>query len=238
MSVVVRTVAIVMDVAPTEPSEASGPESGRTVTSTLSTAGSVLANYVLPAVMALVFVFGVAVLASRVDLLASWSGDHDGNGQHVVRACEPVEDRSGNRWVCEGTLVVDGTGTEVRADLVTSRDATVSAQPYVGQRNKVFFDPGRIGTVYPTTERLNELTRLYVSVLPRLLLTVGAATWLAGWALTRRLDTRDLLVRDKVRLPGRFGWRSRGLQWILMAGLALLGAHLLTTRVIGSLASF
>ncbi|MEL6982820.1 MAG: hypothetical protein AAFO29_10390, partial [Actinomycetota bacterium] len=144
----------------------------------------------------------------------------------------------GDGWVCSGALVVDGSTVDVRSDLVTSRGASASSQPYVGERTEVFFESDNLGTVHPTAYRLNELARLFVSLLPRLLLTGGALLWLAGWALTRRVDATDLLVRDTVRLPGRFAWQRRGVTWIVVGAGVLLGNYLLTTRVIGSLGTF
>ena len=75
-------------------------------------------------------------------------------------------------------------------------------------------------------------------MLPRLLLFVGSAIWLAGWYLTRDLDASDPVVNDALRFPRRFSWQTRGLRWIA-AGVAMIVInHLLVTRVIGSLATF
>ena len=193
---------------------------------------------VLPAAMALAVVVGATFTATRLDLLIDWSERHAGRGEHVVTSCGPVDARGGDRWSCEGALVVDGSSVDVRSDLVASRNATSSHQPYVGQRTEVFFDLDELGTVHPTAQRLNELARLYLSLLPRILLTGGAAMWLAGWALTRGVDSADLLVQDRIRFPGRFAWQRRGLTWIVVAAGALVANHLLTTRVIGSLGTF
>ena len=193
---------------------------------------------VLPVVMALAVVIGLALTAARLDLLVDWSERYEGSGEHVVASCGSVEARGGDRWSCEGALVPDGSTVDVRADLITSRNAASSRQPYVGQRTEVFFDPDRLGIVHPMSYRLNELARLYLSLLPRLLVAGGAAIWLAGWFLTRGVDADSLLTRDRVRFPGRFTWQRRGATWILVAVLALIGNHLLTTRVIGSLGTF
>ncbi len=198
----------------------------------------VVRPYLLPALMAVLLVIGIGLVGSRLGLLVDWSERYGGAGEHVVTGCEPEDVRGGDRWVCDGALVIDGSTVDVRSDLVVSRGAAVSRQPFVGERTDVFFDPEVLGTVHPVPHRLNELARLYLSLLPRILLAGGAGLWLAGWALTRRVDADDLLVRDRVRLPGRFAWQRRGLTWLLVAGLALLGTHLLTTRVLGSLGTF
>jgi len=195
-------------------------------------------DYVIPVTMAVLCVIAMLLTASRVGLLLDWSDRYDGAGEHVVSACFADEVAGGESWMCSGALVADGSTVDVRSDLVTSRGASASARPYVGQRTDVFFDSGNLGVVHPTAYRLNETARLFVSLLPRLLLAGGALIWLAGWALTRRLDTTDLLVRDSVRLPGRFVWQRRGITWLLVGVGAFIGAHLLTSQVIGSLGTF
>ncbi|MEM9561026.1 MAG: hypothetical protein AAGA93_00320 [Actinomycetota bacterium] len=194
--------------------------------------------YVLPVVVAVLLVVGVSITVSRVGLLIDWSDTFSGSGEHVVVGCEAEDVRSGDRWVCDGAMIATGSSIDVRADLITAKGAATSRQPFVGEENEVFFDPDDLGTVHPVPYRLNELARLYLSVLPRALLAGGAALWLAGWALTRRVDAADLLVRDRVRLPGRFVWQTRGLQWLMVALASLVLNHLLTTRVIGSLGTF
>ncbi len=198
----------------------------------------VIRPFVLPVAMAVLLVVGISVTVSRVGLLIDWSERHRGSGQHVVVGCEAEEVRSGDHWICDGAMIATGSLVDVRADLVTSRGAATSRQPFVGEEHEVFFDPDDLGTVHPVPYRLNELLRLYLSVLPRVLLAGGAALWLAGWALTTRVDASDLLIRDRVRLPGRFVWQTRGMQWLVVALGSLVVNHLLTTRVIGSLGTF
>jgi hypothetical protein len=194
--------------------------------------------YLAPGLMALLFVLGLSLSATRLGLLLDWPDRYDGTGRHLVLGCEAAGAGGGDAWVCDGALVVDGSSTDVRSDLVTSRGAVASHQPYVGERTEVFFDGGDLGTVHPTSYRLNELARLYLSLLPRLLLVGGAAIWLAGWYLTRNLDVADLVVRDRVRFPGRFVWKTRGAQWLTVAVLWGIGNHVLTGRVLGSLGTF
>lgn len=195
-------------------------------------------EYAAPVAMALLCVLGLALSASRLGLLLDWPERYDGAGEHIVSGCEAGDVAGGDSWVCSGAMIADGSSVDVRADLVTSRGAAASARPYVGQRTDVFYDTDDLGTVHPTALRLNELARLYLSLLPRLLLVGGTMLWLSGWALTRKLDTTDLLVRDTVRLPGRFAWKRRGLIWLTVAAGVLAGNHLLTSRVIGSLGTF
>lgn len=195
-------------------------------------------DYVVPVAMALLCVVGMLLTASRVGLLLDWSERYDGAGEHIVTGCAADSVAGGDSWICSGALTVDGSTVDVRSDLVTSRGASASSQPYVGERTEVFFESDNLGTVHPTAYRLNELARLFVSLLPRLLLAGGALLWLAGWALTRQVDGTDLLVRDSVRLPGRFVWQRRGVTWIVVGIGALVANHLLTSRVIGSLGTF
>lgn len=195
-------------------------------------------DYVVPVAMAVLCVIAMLMTASRIGLLLDWSDRYDGAGEHVVSACSADDVAGGDSWLCSGALVADGSTIDVRSDLVTSRGASASSRPYVGQRIDVFYDSDNLGVVHPTAYRLNEMARLFVSLLPRLLLAGGTLIWLAGWALTRNLNTTDLLVRDAVRLPGRFGWQRRGVTWLLVGAGVFIGVHLLTSRVIGSLGTF
>lgn len=197
-----------------------------------------LRPYAMPGLMSVLFLLGVALSLTRLGLLLDWSDRYDGVGEHIVLGCEADGVAGGDVWRCDGALVAEGATSDVRADLVASRGAISSERPYVGQRTDVFFDSDRLGTVYPLTRRPNELTRLYLSLLPRLLLTGGAAIWLAGWFLTHQLDAGDLLLRDRVRLPGRFVWQSRGSRWLLVAALALVANIVLTAQVLGTLGTF
>lgn len=194
--------------------------------------------YVIPVTMALLCVIGMLLTASRVGLLLDWSERYDGAGEHTVTACFADGTSGGDSWMCNGALVADGSTVDVRSDLITSRGASASSRPYVGERTDVFYDSDNLGVVHPTAYRLNELARLFLSLLPRLLLAGGALIWLAGWALTRNVDGTDLMVRDSVRLPGRFVWQQRGITWMVVAVGALIGNHLLTSRIIGSLGTF
>lgn len=198
----------------------------------------VVRPYLLPGAMGLLLVVGLALSVARLGLLLDWTSRHSGTGEHVVLGCEADGVSGGDVWRCDGALVVEGSISDVRSDLVSSRGALSSHRPYVGERTEVFFDPDRLGTAYPLARRLNELARLYLSLLPRLLLAGGAALWLAGWSLTRGLDTTDLLLRDRVRLPGRFVWRTRGSRWLAVAALTLAVNTLLTTQMLGTLGTF
>lgn len=194
-----------------------------------------LAQYVLPVLMAALCVLGVTLTVQRAGLLRMWSEDYDGRGAFLVESCAATDVVGADRWLCAGRYSAEGDGVESRSTLATSLGAFASNRPYVGQRFEVFHRTGEFAEVYPLQYRLNEMTRLYLSVLPRLLLAAGSALWLAGWLLTRRIDADDLLARDAVRLPQRFTWRSRGVTWIAVAGLVLGLNHLLTVKVIGSL---
>jgi hypothetical protein len=195
-------------------------------------------HYLLPGLMVVACVLATTLTAVRVGDLRYWSEIHDGRGQYQVRSCTADTGLGADVWRCDGALVADGSSTDVRSDLVTSLGAFASRRPYVGQQIDVFFDETELGTVYPLQSRLNELARLYLSLLPRVLVLVGAAMWLVGWHLTRNLDPSDLVARDSIRFPQRFAWQARGLRWMAAAVGFLVVNHLLATRVIGSLGTF
>jgi len=96
----------------------------------------------------------------------------------VVEIPFPHHRFGADQWRCEGTLYGDGAPAPARSTLVTSSGAYVSDRPYVGEQFEVFHQVDDEATVYPDADRLNELTRLYLSLLPRVLLFVGGAIWL------------------------------------------------------------
>ena len=194
----------------------------------------VLGDYVVPVAMALVFLASLLLFAERASYLLAWDDLYDGEGRFLVERCEADRGLGSDRWVCQGrvdTELHQGTSGQ----LITSLGAYTSDRPYLGERYDVFFPTGDARTVYPLGDRLNELARLYLSLLPRLLVLVGSVIWLLGWALTRRHLDADFVTRDRMRLPQRFGWQRQGITWIV-AGLGLLVFnHLLTRLVLGSL---
>lgn len=192
-------------------------------------------EYALPIVVATVCVLSLGLTLNRVSLLAGWSDDYAGAGSFVVEGCEESGGLGADQWRCGGTLFADGAPTPASSTLVTSSGALVSDRPYVGQEFEVFHRTGEESVVYPDADRLNELTRLYFSLLPRVLLFGGATIWLVGWWATRRVRDQDPVERQSIRFPGRFAWRSRGATWMIVGLAVAVGNLLLVNRVIGSL---
>ncbi len=193
-----------------------------------------VAGYGVPVLMAIVFLFSLTLSIQRAGFLRDWSESYGQTSSYLVVGCGPIERFSGDQWACDGRLD-QGVSREGPSTLITSREARASSRPYVGERLDVFFAADSSATVYPLQYRLNELTRLYLSLLPRLLVMFGSIIWLAGWALTRNLDPADFVTRDSMRLPQRFSWRSRGITWIISGLGFFVVNHYLTTRVLGSL---
>ncbi|MEM7271789.1 MAG: hypothetical protein AAF547_01805 [Actinomycetota bacterium] len=194
-----------------------------------------LAGYVLPVLMAVILAVSLNLTLERAGELRTWLADFSGAGTFLVQSCAAEDDTGAPTYRCAGRLTTAGADQSIRTSLVTSRQALTSDRPYLGERLEVFHAEGDRSVVYPVAFRLNELTRVYLTLLPRLLLFVGAVVWLAGWFLTRNLDPEDVVTRDGVRIPQRFGWRARGINWIAAAALVLGINYLVTTRVIGSL---
>lgn len=194
-----------------------------------------LAEYGLPVLMALIFAISANMTIQRAGALNGWLSEHSGAGSFGIEACAPDGGFGSANYRCSGQLTAEGAETSIRTSLVTSRDAFASERPFVGEQVQVFHAVDDRSVVYPVQFRLNELTRVYLTLLPRLLAMVGATLWLAGWFLTRNLDANDAVVRDRVRFPGRFNLRSRGVTWISVAAGAVVFNYILTTRIIGSL---
>lgn len=188
-----------------------------------------------PVLMAILTLVALSLTINRAGALAGWAEGYDGTGEFLVESCQQQPAFGGGQWSCSGRLTSEGADQELRTTMITSMGARVSERPYVGQRLEAFHASGDRSEVYPLAYRLNEMTRLYLSLIPRLLLMVGAVMWLAGWFLTRNTDPDDLVARDGMRLPQRFGWKTRALNWFIAAGAVWVINYLVTTRIIGSL---
>lgn len=190
---------------------------------------------VLPLLVVVVFLFALTASLGRAGVLRSWSADYSGRGEFLVESCSESLRRGPDQWSCTGWFTAADESSAVRSQLTTSLGAYVSDRPYIGERFDVFHPVDEVAEVYPIEFQLNEVARLYMSLLPRLLLMIGALIWLAGWFTTRNLDSEDLVTGDSIRIPQRFGWRSRGVTWMAVA-LGTYGLYLLVSiRVIGSL---
>jgi hypothetical protein len=196
---------------------------------------AVVRDAVLPLLMVVLFLVALSATLDRAGVLRSWSSDFSGRGEFLVESCGEILNRGADQWGCRGWFTPEGQATVEGTQLVTSHGARASGRPYVGQQLGVFFEVGRFGQVYPVEYQLNELTRLYLSFIPRLMVMIGALLWLVGWFTTRNLDADDPITKDSVRFPQRFNWRGRGVTWIVAAvGVAALN-YVVTTRLIGSL---
>ncbi len=209
----------------------------------------------LPVVVGALFILSVMFLVDRVQFLAGFDDELAGSGSFQVTQCDALGGERG-QWLCNGALTVDGRLTEVSSRLLATSGATTSSRPYVGQQLDVFFRPEESGTVYPRSARLGELTRLYIQLVPVLLLLFGSLLWLVGWAAKRfsspSQSTDEIIVVEKGRLlqpswtvgdlgfgPVKLGSagsiQRRGGIW-MVAGLAVaVGVALLGRLVLGSL---
>lgn len=199
-----------------------------------ATVGTVV-DYVLPGLVAVLVVLSLTMTLSRASTLRTWTADYDGAGDFLVESCVAQPAFGGGQWQCGGRLVSQGSTQELRTTLASPIEARGADRPYVGERMEIFHADGDRGIVYPLAYRLNEMTRVYLSLIPRLLLFVGSLMWIVGWFLTRNTDRDDRVARDAMRLPQRFGWQTRALTWFAAAGVVWVLNYLVATRIIGSL---
>lgn len=194
-----------------------------------------LVDYALPALVALLVILSMAMTFNRAGELRTWSADYAGAGEFLVESCVAKPAFGGGQWTCAGRLTSEGASQELRTSMATPIGARVSERPYVGQRLDVFHATGDRSLTYPLAYRLNELTRMYLSLIPRLLIFVGSLMWIVGWFFTRNIDRDDYVARDAMRFPQRFGWQTRAMTWFGAAGIVWVINYLVTTRIIGSL---
>ncbi|MEM7324904.1 MAG: hypothetical protein AAF531_17590 [Actinomycetota bacterium] len=199
--------------------------------------GAVL-DIVFPVVMVVVLLVSLTMTLNHASALRTWSADYDGAGRFLVESCTAQEAFGGGQWLCAGRFTTEGATQELRTTLASPIEARGATRPYVGQRLEVFHASGDRGIVYPLSYRLNEITRVYLALIPRLLVMVGALMWVVGWFLTRNVDPDDLVQRDTMRLPQRIGWQARAFNWFIAAGIVWAIGYLVSTRIIGSLGTF
>lgn len=196
-----------------------------------------------------------ALLASRVMLLSEWAGRYGSTGLFQVDQCEAAAGRVSRQWRCQGELTLADEAGRARTVLVATRDTVTSFRPYVGQRLDVFFRDDNIGRVYPQRSQLAELTRLFFSLFPRLLLFLGALTWLFGWLQSGRrtpgasqtlvmvegMRPRDRRFLEAGERSGRLRHfspqrlKKRGQAWMLTGVATAVILVLLMRYVVGSL---
>ncbi len=176
-------------------------------------------------------------MAKRVGLLLDWNETFSGAGDFTVVTCEPEAVFGPDRWRCQGRLTTD-TVERQPAVLLAGKEARMSRRPYVGQQVDVFYDPetadqGEL-VVYADDAQLGELARLYLGLVPLVMILVGAAGSLLGSALAR--------IASRPTNTGSW-WRTsplvvdlprRGVIW-LTVGVTLFVVHQLLVRyVLGS----
>lgn len=197
-----------------------------------------LSRYAVPVGMALVLVVSGSLLAERLQFLRGWSDTYSADGRFLVDGCAESGGLGADQWVCRGTLdtlsiPVNSLASGATPSLITSAGAHVSQRPVSGATVPVFFDPTRPATVHPTGDRLAEVARLYLSLLPRLLLTVGAALWLFGWFVANpNFAPRSRRLRG---LAQQEAWTSRGAAWLTAGVLTMAANYVVVHWVIGSL---
>lgn len=214
-----------------------------------------LMSMAAPVLVATVLFLSGALLVGRVMLLSGWGGRYGSTGVFQVDQCEAAGGRVSRQWRCQGELALAEDAGLTRSVLVASRDTVTSFRPYVGQRLDVFFRDDNIGRVYPQRSQVAELTRLFFSLFPRLLLFLGALTWLFGWLLSyqrkpddnptlvmvegsRPRDRRFLVTGDRLGRLRRFSpqrLKKRGQAWMLTGAASAVILALLMRYVVGSL---
>ncbi len=201
---------------------------------TLSRSGSPLGipTDAVAIVMATICVLGLGLLVHRSLLVYNWSGDYGESGSFVVESCVEHNGVGADQFVCDGSFTVDDRSPETAVSLVTTKGAYVSdRQPYVGEQIDVFHKAGSNSSVYPEADRVSELSRLFLSLLPRLFMFGGSALWLAGW-----FGTQNQTRFPKIFIEGRSAvWQQRGITWILVSVVSALINFWLARGVLGSL---
>ncbi len=209
----------------------------------------------IPVIIGALLIVSVMLLVSRIRFLTSFDTEFAGAGSFQVAQCDESGGDNG-QWRCAGSLTVDGRLTEVPGRMVAARGSLTSSRPYVGEQIDIFFPTGDNSVVYPRSSRLGELTRLYIQLVPMLLLLFGSLLWLIGWAgktYGRTPGTPgEMIVVEKgrqlqpswavrdlgfgpLRLASAGSLRRRGIVW-LGAGFVIAVAVAILTRVLlGSL---
>jgi len=196
----------------------------------------------IPVVMLTVALVSGFLAVQRALVLVAWEAMFTGSGHFVVISCEPHNQWGPDQWHCPGRLTIDGGSTAVASTMVVSRGSMASFQPYVGQTWEVFFDPSDGSQaaggdtpdyVYADQLQLSEIARLYISIIPRVLLSVGTAGWVFGWWYTRRSTSKPETWWVR-RLPGMESLQRRAIGWIAVAFLSYLIYRLVAYYLVGS----
>lgn len=201
-----------------------------------------LVEMAAPALFAIVAVVFAVLSIQRIETLVSWGDIYAGSGAVTVVDCEPQDQRGPDQWLCLARITTqDGVSRAKPTTLVASKGALVSDRPYVGQELDVYFqipdavvlDGWSPDRSYPQASQLTELTRLYFSLIPRLLILLGSLAWLLGWFTTRGSHR---LTRGGwwERIPFRFTLQRRGVGWTTLGLVIFLIAVILEYQIFGS----
>ena len=116
----------------------------------------------------------------------------------------------------------------------------MSSRPYVGQRVDVYYAAGSgpAGSgpevVFARDEQLGELARLYLALIPLVMVAVGSVGWLLGF-LIERLESRSTDTDSWWRRsPLLADLQRRGAIWLLVGLGAFVGYQLVVRYVLGS----
>ncbi len=199
-----------------------------------------IVDLVLPVSMALVAVVAGLLAVQRTQTLMAWEETFTGSGSFIVTSCEQFDRWGPDQWHCQGRLTVGAESSTVQqSTMAVSRGAMPSFQPYVGQRWDVFFEGGGEADdeapdfVYADQLQLSEIARLYISIFPRVMLSVGAAGWVAGWWFKRRARSKPDTWWVN-RLPGMQSLQRRSSIWIAVAFAVYVVYRLIAYYVLGS----
>lgn len=175
---------------------------------------------------------------ARIGFLLTWNDTLSGSGEFTVVACQAEDVPGPDRWRCEGRLTTAAGNRE--AVLVVGKGAVMSSRPYVGQRVDVFYADGpteadtEAGLVYSKGAQLAELTRLYLALLPWLMVVIGAAGWMFG-LLLERLGTRSTDPDSWWRSSPLFtDLQRRGAIWLVVGVGTFVLYQLVARYLLGS----
>ncbi len=197
-----------------------------------------IGRYAIPVAVAVLFVVSSLLFAQRLDLLRTWSDTYAAAGEFNVESCELSDGFGADQWACQGslqmlTLTANGDAVSQQSSLIASEGAYVSAKPVVGSTVPVFFNTADSATVYPDTDRIAEVARLYLSLLPRLFFAIGALVWLVGWYVTTVNEGQG--VRRSRWFPQRFSWRTQGVKWLAAGVGVVVLNYVVVHKLVGSL---
>ena len=170
-----------------------------------------------PVLAALALLVFLAMLLQGFAVLGSWSQTFEPTGRFTVSECSAPQGRIGTRVECTGELLPGGGGGSIDSTMVGPRAAFGSATPQPGTIVDAYYRAGDTTRSFPVEGQSTELARAVAGLAPLILVVGGLATWIAGWFLTRGIDTADpQRLADHYSWPARFTLRPRGATWALL----------------------